>query len=125
MSALDQLLDRMMPGDAIRGLPSFGTLDINLETYFSANEFSAIENIMSCSGEEKDVNLLLKSLRADLPALAQTLTNRALDLYFTHPVITAALQQGRATLFPHERSPEALDYDLLAEVYTQKRGSLL
>jgi hypothetical protein len=125
MTGLDQLLDRMMPGDATRGLPSFGTLNIDLETHFSADEFSAIENIMSHSGEEKDVNLLLKSLRADLPALAQTLTNRALDLYFTHPVVTAALQQGRTTLFPHERSPEALDYDLLAEVYAQQRGSLL
>ena len=125
MSALDQLLDRMMPGDATRGLPSFGTLGIDLEAHFSADEFSAIEDIMSCSGEEKDVNLLLKLLRTNLPALAQTLTNKALDLYFTHPVITAALQKGRATLFPHERSPEALDYDLLAEVYAQQRGSLL
>ena len=124
MTSLDQLLDRMMPGDATRGLPSFGTLGIDLKTHFLADEFSAVEDIMSRSGEETDVNLLLKSLRADLPDIARTLTDRALDLYFTHPIITAALQQGRTALFPHERSPEAMDYDLLAEVFEQQRGSL-
>lgn len=124
MTGLDQLLDRMMPGDAARGLPSFGTLGIDLETHFSADEFSAVEDVMSRSDEETDVNLLLKSLRADFPDLARTLTDRALDLYFTHPIITAALQQGRTALFPHERSPEALNYDLLAEVFEQQRGSL-
>lgn len=124
MTGLEQLLDRMMLGDATRGLPSFGTLGIDLETHFSANEFRAVEDIMSRSGERTDVNLLLKSLRADLPDLSRKLTNTALDLYFTHPIITAALQQGRTTLFPHERSPEALNYDLVTEVFEQQRGSL-
>ena len=124
MTGLDQLLDRMMPGDSTRGLPSFGTLGIDLETHFLAKEFSAVEDIMSRCGEETDVNLLLKSLRADLPDLARTLTERALNLYFSHPIITAALQQGRTALFPHERSPEAMNYDLLVEVFEHQRGSL-
>jgi hypothetical protein len=124
MTGLDQLLDRMIPGDATRGLPSFAALGIDMAAHFSADELSAIEDMMSRSGDKTDANLLLKSLRAELPGLAQTLSDKALDLYFTHPVMTAALQQGRTTLFPHERSPDALNYDLLAEVFEQQRGSL-
>ena len=98
MTCLDQLLDRMMPGDSTRGLPSFGTLGIDLETHFLAKEFSAVEDIMSRCGEETDVNLLLKSLRADLPDLARTLTERALNLYFSHPIITAPRSRAHCPL---------------------------
>ena len=123
MTKLATLLDHMMPGDAERGLPSFGALNIDLEAHFSADEVGAIEDMMSRSSDETDVNLVLKSLRAALPVLAQTLIDRGLGLYFTHPIITATLQQGRTTLFPHERSPAALNYDLLTDVYEQQRGS--
>ena len=114
----------MLPGDANRNLPSFSELTIDLTVHFSAEEFATVELLLSSHAPVTDVNSVLQSLRAKAPSFARKLTKTALDLYFTHPIIITVLQNGRTTLFPYERSPAALDYDLLTEVYEQQRGRL-
>ena len=123
MTGLSLILDQMLPGDAGRNLPSFNMLKIDLDHHFTKVEFNLADNIAGPSTPISDINALLKSLRADHPDFAQKLTNKALTLYFTHATVTAALQNGRSTLFPYERSLATIDYDLLGPVYETNRGS--
>lgn len=123
MTALSLILDHMLPGDAGRNLPSFDMLEIDLGQHFTKAEFDLAEKMMGPDKTFTDINAFLKLIRADYPDFAQTLTDKALSLYFTHPVVTAALQDGCRTLFPHERSLAEIDYDLLEQVYETRRGS--
>ncbi len=123
MTALSIILDHMFPGDAGRNLPSFDMLEIDLDHHFTKAEFDLADDMARPDKPITDINTLLKSLRANHPDFATKLTDKALSLYFTHPVVTAALQDGRSTLFPHERSLAAIDYDLLEQVYETRRGS--
>ena len=123
MTALSLILHRMLPGDADRNLPSFDMLEIDLGQHFTKAEFNLAEKMVRPDNVVTDINASLKLLRVDHPDFAQSLTDKALSLYFTHPVVTAALQDGRRTLFPHERSLAEIDYDLLEKVYETRRGS--
>ena len=123
MTGLSLILDQMLPGDAGRNLPSFNMLKINLGHHFTKMEFELADDIAGPDKPIADINALLKSLRADHPDFAQKLIDKALTLYFTHASVTAALQNGRSALFPHERSLAAIDYDLLEPVYETNRGS--
>lgn len=123
MNALHELLDRMLPGDASRGLPAFSALGMDFDTHFPAEKYAAVVELASDAAADEDVNQVIRRLRgADTP-LTQALVETALDLYFTHPQVTAVLQQGRTTLFPHARSLDAMNYDLLEPVFEQQRGS--
>ena len=122
MTGLPLILDHMLPGDTGRNLPSFDMLKIDLDHHFTKAEFDLADDMAGPDKPITDINALLKSLRADHPDFATKLTDKALNLYFTHPVVTAALQDGRSTLFPHERSLAAIDYDLLEQVYETNRG---
>ena len=123
MTALSLILDHMLPSDGDRNLPSFDMLEIDLKQHFTNAEFNLAEKMMGPDKTVTDINAFLKLLRADHPDFAQKLTDKALSLYFTHPFVTAALQNGHSTLFPHERSLAAIDYDLLEQVYETRRGS--
>ena len=123
MSGLPLILDRMLPGDTDRNLPSFSMLKIDLSHHFTKAEFHLADNIVGPDKPISDVNALLKLIRADHPDLAQKLADKALTLYFTHATVTAALQNGRSAIFPHERSLVAIDYDLLEPVHETSRGS--
>ena len=123
MTALSLILNHMLPGDSGRNLPSFDMLEIDLGRYFTKAELNLAERMMGTDRTVTDINAFLKLLRADHPDFAQKLTDKALSLYFTNPEITAALQNGHRTLFPHERSLAAIDYDLLEQVYETRRGS--
>lgn len=124
LNGLEELLDYMLPGDTTRNLPLFSKLDIDLAVHFSGEDFETVDTLMKSHSCPTDVGSILKSLRAEAPSCAQKLTNAALDLYFTHPTVVTILQDGRATLFPHERFPKSLDYDLLEPVFEQQLGKL-
>ena len=98
-------------------------MKIDLNHHFTKEELDLSDDIAGPDKPIADINALLKSLRADHPDFAQKLADKALSLYFTHATVTAALQDGRSTLFPHERSLAAIDYDLLDPVYETNRGS--
>ena len=123
MTGLPLILDRMLPGDADRNLPSFGMLNIDLGHHFTKAEFDLADNMAGPDTPISDINALLKLIRADHPDFAQKLADKALILYFTHATVTAAIQNGRSTLFPYERSLAMIDYDLLEPVYETRRGS--
>ena len=123
MTGLFLILDQMLPGDAGRNLPSFDMLGVDLEHHFTRAEFDLADDLAGPDKPITDINELLKLVRADHPDFAQKLADKALTLYFTHATVTAALQNGRSTLFPHERSLAAIDYDLLEQVYETNRGS--
>ena len=124
MTALFHLLDRMFPGDKGKGLPRFSRLSVELEAHFPEGLSAVLADIATDSNADEDVNQTLKRLRAINTNLAQTLTETAVDLYFTHPLVTSVLQQGRTTLFPHERTLRSNDYDLLEPVFEHQRGRL-
>ena len=123
MTGLPLILDHMLPGDAGRNLPSFDMLGVDLEHHFTRAEFDLADDLAGPDKPITDINELLKLVRADHPDFAQKLIDKALTLYFAHATVTAALQNGRTTLFPHERSLAAIDYDLLEQVYETNRGS--
>lgn len=123
MTGLALILYRMFPGDTDRNLPSFDMLEIDLQQHFTNAEFDLAEKMVGPDSVVTDINAFLKPLRADHPKFVQCLVDKALSLYFTHPVVTAALQDGRQTLYPHERSLAEIDYDLLEQVYETRRGS--
>ena len=123
MTGLSRILDQMLPGDTDRNLPSFDMLKIDLNHHFTKEELDLSDDIAGPDKPIADINALLKSLRADHPDFAQKLADKALTLYFTHATVTAALQNGRSTLFPYERSLAMIDYDLLEPVYETRRGS--
>ena len=123
MTGLCLILDQMLPGDAGRNLPSFDMLGVDLEHHFTRAEFDLADDLAGPDKPITDINELLKLVRADHPDFAQKLADKALTLYFTHATVTAALQHGRSTLFPYERSLAAIDYDLLEPVYETNRGS--
>lgn len=123
MTGLFLILDQMLPGDAGRNLPSFDMLGVDLEHHFTRAEFDLADDLAGPDKPITDINELLKLVRADHPDFAQKLIDKALTLYFAHATVTAALQNGRSTLFPHERSLAAIDYDLLEQVYETNRGS--
>ena len=124
MTALFHLLDRMFPGDKGKGLPRFSRLSVELEAHFPEGLCAVLADIATDSDADEDVNQTLKRLRAINTNLAQILTETAVDLYFTHPLVTSVLQQGRTTLFPHERTLRSNDYDLLEPVFEHQRGRL-
>ena len=95
---LPLILDRMLPSDADRNLPSFGMLEIDLSHHFTKSEFDLADNMAGPDKPISDINALLKLIRADLPDFAQKLAEKALTLYFTIDTVTAALQNGRSTL---------------------------
>ena len=123
MNGLRELLDRMFPGDASRGLPAFSALDMDFDTHFAAEKYATLSKVASDAATDEDVNQVIKRLRGVDTPLVQELVETALDLYFTHPQVTAELQQGRTTLFPHARSLNAMNYDLLEPVFEHQRGS--
>ena len=123
MTGLSLILDKMLPGDTGRNLPSFDMLKIDLSHHFSKAEFDLADNMAGPDKPISDINALLKLIRADHPDFVQKLADKALTLYFTHATVTAVLQNGRSAPFPHERSLAAIDYDLLEQVYETNRGS--
>ena len=124
MTALFHLLDRMFPGDKGKGLPRFSRLSVELEAHFPEGLSAVLADIVTDSDADEDVNQTIKRLRAINANLAQALTETAVDLYFTHPLVTSVLQQGRTPLFPHERTLGSNDYDLLEPVFEHQRGRL-
>ena len=124
MTALFHLLDMMFPGDKRRGLPRFSRLSVELEAHFPEGLSAVLADIATESDADEDVNQTIKRLRAINANLAQALTETAVDLYFTHPLVTSVLQQGRTTPFPHERTLGSNDYDLLEPVFEHQRGRL-
>ena len=124
MTALFHLLDRMFPGDKGKGLPRFSRLSVELEAHFPEGLSAVLADIAADSDADEDVNQTIKRLRAINANLAQALTDTAVDLYFTHPLVTSVLQQGRTTPFPHERTLGSNDYDLLEPVFEHQRGRL-
>ena len=124
MTALFHLLDRMFPGDKGKGLPRFSLLSVELEAHFPERLSAVLADIVTDSDADEDVNQTIKRLRAINANLAQALTETAVDLYFTHPLVTSVLQQGRTTLFPHERTLRSNDYDLLEPVFEHQRGRI-
>jgi hypothetical protein len=124
MTALFHLLDRMFPGDKDTGLPRFSRLSVELEAHFPEGLSAVLAENATDSDADEDVNQTIKRLRATNANLAQALTETAVDLYFTHPLVTSVLQQGRTTLFPHERTLGSNDYDLLEPVFEHQRGRL-
>ena len=124
MTALFHLLDRMFPGDKEKGLPRFSRLSVELEAHFPEGLYAVLADIAADSDADEDVNQTIKRLRAINANLAQALTDTAVDLYFTHPLVTSVQQQGRTTLFPHERTLGINDYDLLEPVFEHQRGRL-
>ena len=124
MTALFHLLDRMFPGDKGKGLPRFSLLSVELEAHFPERLSAVLADIVTDSDADEDVNQTIKRLRAINANLAQALTETAVDLYFTHPLVTSVLQQGRTTPFPHERTLGSNDYDLLEPVFEHQRGRL-
>ena len=124
MTALFHLLDRMFPGDNVKELPRFSRLSVELEAHFPEGLSAVLAEIATDSDADEDVNQTIKRLRAINANLAQALTETAVDLYFTHPLVTSVLQQGRTTLFPHERTLGSNDYDLLEPVFEHQRGRL-
>ena len=124
MTALFHLLDMMFPGDKEKGLPRFSRLSVELEAHFPEGLSAVLADIAADSDADEDVNQTIKRLRAINANLAQALTDTAVDLYFTHPLVTSVLQQGRTTLFPHERTLGSNDYDLLEPVFEHQRGRL-
>ena len=122
MTGLARMLDRMLPGDPDRGLPTFSALSPDLEIFLSKGLSAVIAELEQDSVADEEVNQTIKRLRAIDAVAAQTLLETALELYFTHPKVTSVLQQGRTTLFPHERSLASIDYDLLEPVFEHQRG---
>lgn len=122
MTELARMLERMLPGDKDRGLPPFSALSPDLETCFSEELSAVIVELEQDSVADEEVNQTIKRLRAIDAAATQMLLETALELYFTHPKVTSVLQQGRTTLFPHERSLASIDYDLLEPVFEHQRG---
>lgn len=124
MTALFHLLDRMFPGDKGKGLPRFSRLSVELEAHFPEGLSAVLADIAADSDADEDVNQTIKRLRAINANLAQALTDTAVDLYFTHPLVTSVLQKGRTTLFPNERTLGSNDHDLLEPVFEHQRGRL-
>ena len=94
----------------------------DVEANFLDRLSTAVADLEDNPIDDEDVNETIKRLRAIDASLAQALVETALDLYFTHPQVTSVLQQGRTTLFPHERSLDTIDYDLLEPVFEHQRG---
>lgn len=122
MTALLRLLDKMLPGDQDTGLPPFSALSVDVKANFLDRLPTAVADLEDNPIDDEDVNETIKRLRAIDASLAQALVETALELYFTHPQVTSVLQQGRTTLFPHERSLDTIDYDLLEPVFKHQRG---
>ena len=121
---VSQLLDAMFPGDEVRGLPAFSSLgETASSTFVDVGYFDVALALKACS-PEADVNDVLKLLRGKDFDLLQSFIGKALDVYFTHPIVIGALKQGEITLFPNQRILEDIDYDLLDQVVDQNLGRL-
>lgn len=100
-------------------LPSFESLDINLEQFEPSLE-GLIESFIKEQHIELasiDVNDFLKLFKNKHPKEASELINSSLSLYFTHPTVLVEIQSGRKTLFPNYRSLPDIDFDLLIPVF--------
>lgn len=111
------LLCKMYP--ASQKLPSFESLDVNLELF----EPKTDALILSLVSEHQielagvDVNDFLKLFKKTYPKEAGDLINASLSLYFTHPTVLINIQSGRKTIFPNHRSLPDIDFDLLIPVF--------
>ncbi|MBA6257118.1 MULTISPECIES: hypothetical protein [unclassified Colwellia] len=111
------LLCKMYP--ASQKLPSFESLDVNLEL-FEPNTEALITSLISELKIELtcvDVNDFLKLFKKKHPKEAGNLINTSLSLYFTHPTVLINIQSGRKTIFPNYRTLPDIDFDLLIPVF--------
>lgn len=116
------LLNKMFPGDMNTGIPSFSELDLNVEKNFRMADMRLITTELETCSDEVDVNETLKELKAVNFEQVQRFIGQALELYFTHPKVVAVLQQGYTPLYPHVRSLDDINYDLLAPVLEKNLG---
>lgn len=122
---VSQLLDAMFPGDKARGLPSFSSLGGTASVTFGDVGYFDFELSLKAYSSAMDVNEVLRFLRADDFDLVQSFVCKALDVYFTHPIVIGALRQDESTLFPNHQIIEDIDYNLLEQVVDQNLGRLL
>jgi hypothetical protein len=124
MMGVSQLLDAMFPGDEARGLPAFSDLGEIASSIFVEVGYLDLELALETCSPEKEVNDILKFLRNNDFDLVQSFVGKALDVYFTHPIVVGALNQDGITLFPNHRILEDIDYDLLEQVVEQNLGRI-
>ena len=122
---VSQLLDAMFPGDEARGLPTFSSLDETESVTFADVGYFDFELSLKAYSPGMDVNEVLRLLRANDFDLVQSFVGKALDVYFTHPIVILALKQDEVTLFPNQRILEDIDYNLLEQVVDQNLGRLV
>lgn len=116
---INTILSKMFVGGYAR-LPSFRSLDITeIDLDSSVEEFFLNETSV-INLEEVDVNHLLKSLKKKDNFKVSVFIDSAMELYFTHPLVTISIQNGRETLFPHQRALKDIDYDLLIPVFEKE-----
>ena len=108
MTALFHLLDRMFPGDKGKGLPRFSVLSVELEAHFPEGLSAVLADIAADSDADEDVNQTIKDFAQSTQTWLRHSRTTAVDLYFTHPLVTSVLQQGRTTLFPTNGPLEAM-----------------
>ena len=119
---VSQLLNAMFPGDEARGLPAFSGLGETISVTFEDVGYFDLELSVKAYSPGMDVNEVLRLLRANDFDLVQSFVGKALDVYFTHPIVILALKQDEVTLFPNQRILEDIDYNLLEQVVDQNLG---
>ena len=124
MRDIKDLLTVMFPGDAQLGVPGFETLDDAIMKIAEVTDYQVLLSSLLEERKDTDINILLSHLKKLDYELTRRFINHALDLYFTHPLVVSSLKGGESTLYPHARSLDYIDYDLLKEVFEENRGGI-
>ena len=116
---LTDLLDRMFPGEAARGLPPFTQACPHFAAALPESVSGPVTQAMlaheAALGAD-DVNAGLKDIKGDVPDAWQAFALAALEAYFSAPAVIRGVRGGPEVLFPHARVLPEIDYDLLAPV---------
>lgn len=113
------ILDRMFPGDKLRGAPAISELS-GVEAFarkLLKNE--ALTALVSSEvAQEVDINEhLMQMRRAFGRENVNEFVNEALNFYFSNAMVIEVLTKKPSPLFPNETVLDDIDWDLLEPVY--------
>ncbi|WP_435230943.1 hypothetical protein ACMAZE_03660 [Pseudopelagicola sp. nBUS_20] len=116
---LEELVDKMIPPDLEKDLPSFTEI-LNLRNIvMNHSKISELESLLQQENgfsEGADINLLLKWLRKKNYSMIKEFEIKILEAYFSHPFVIQKLTGKASTLFPHVHSLPEFDFEILEPV---------
>lgn len=121
--SLNDFIDELIPGDPDRGAPPFSlAVGARLQQHYSAlcadmTQALAAPEISAAATLDVRVAALLARDAVGFAVFRDTV----LGLYFSTPIVLAALGESSEPLFPRGQSLPAIDFDLLNPVYERGR----